>query len=563
MAVLERLLFHLDVKGAEKVAESVKKLRELTYKETKATIGIINERNNRELRAQKRKQKPLDEWNKKQAKYGAAHARVTEKTLTAQMSAEQRVLYFKRKQARLDAEYDKTIRQSKEWYAAREKRESNLLELTKARGQLERQSAVIRNKSYREYQKVDSLSAYDKRHAEGEEWLARKEQSKKQGEARAIAIATKRQRERERAAERLSKAAEKLEKAAEKQKALAEKQAKQKFDQNLRRAANVASSILKSPTYLYNAIKYFSDRTSKALRAEAADFLAGGKTAQEYDVTLAKYGGGRGEGVSALRKTASSIGGLRYGDTSFIRTAGRFGIGGITPNDSPSVVRRKILDRLKTMPMNEAIYAASQLGISDAELRMAKDTGSAVGGVGARTRALGGSAMSRDIATQYALTDIGSTWLNEAIGGKPAALLEAGGALGLGSFFGGGALYKGAKFLTSPLARSMGRGAKVAGRFGARTGASAARFATPYLERALIGLSGATRAFMLPSMLLTPSAAGVGEDEMVRRNRIAQWQGTDEFKQIFNIQNVNVTADNPKEFGEKLKNRSVLDGIMQ
>ena len=138
------------------------------------------------------------------------------------------------------------------------------------------------------------------------------------------------------------------------------------------------------------------------------------------------------------------MGGLRYGDTSLIRAAGRFGIGGISPYDNPIAVKRKILSKLRTMPMNEAIFAAQQLGITDAELRMAKDTGSSVGGINQRTRELGGSAMTRDIATQYALTNVGSTRLNDIFGGAPAAALESFGSVA-GGLIGTVALYKGAK----------------------------------------------------------------------------------------------------------------------
>ena len=451
MATLDRLTFWLDVKGAEKVQKTLENIQKATYAETKSAISALlepirrKEREERKAEAlRKKRQKPLDQWNKEQARFGKQHERITEKTLTTQMNAEQKVLYYKKKQARLDNEFAKTRRQTREWYVARERQERNALDLARSQGRLERQNASEKAKAYKEYLKTDSLSAYDKRHAAGAAWVAQKEENQKKGQARAIAIAIKRQKEQDRATNNLNKAAEKLARAAEKQKALADKQAKIRLDEVVRRSAQVAATVLKAPAAVYNAMKIFSTRTGNALRAEAADYLAGGKAAQQYDVELARYGGTRGEGVSSIRSLSYALGGLRYGDTSLIRAAGRFGIGGISPYDNPIAVKRKILSKLRTMPMNEAIFAAQQLGITDAELRMAKDTGSSVGGINQRTRELGGSAMTRDIATQYALTNVGSTRLNDIFGGAPAAALESFGSVA-GGLIGTVALYKGAK----------------------------------------------------------------------------------------------------------------------
>jgi hypothetical protein len=468
MATLDRLTFWLDVKGAEKVKKTLENIQKATYAETKSAISALLEPIRRKEREEKKaealrkkRQKPLDQWNKEQVRFGERHARAAEKTLTAQMNAEQRVLYYKKRQAKLDNEFSKTRRQTREWYVARERQERNALDLARSQGRLERQNAAEKAKAYKEYLKTDSLSAYEKRQAIGADWVARKEANKEKGQARAVAIAQKRQKEQERATNNLNKAADKLARAAEKQKALADKQAKIRLDEVVRRSAQVAATVLKAPAAVYNAMKIFSARTSNALRAEAADYLAGGKAAQQYDVELARYGGTRGEGVSSIRSLSSSLGGLRYGDTSLIRAAGRFGIGGISPYDNPLAVKRKIISKLRTMPMNEAIYAAQQLGLTDAELRMALDTGASVGGVNARTRELGGSAMSRDIATQYALTNVGSTWLNEVMGGTPAAAFESLAPV-LGGAIGATALYKGAKGIVRG-GKSLG---KIAGKVG-------------------------------------------------------------------------------------------------
>lgn len=468
MATLDRLTFWLDVKGAEKVKKTLENIQKATYAETKSAISALLEPIRRKEREEKKaealrkkRQKPLDQWNKEQVRFGERHARAAEKTLTAQMNAEQRVLYYKKRQAKLDNEFSKTRRQTREWYVARERQERNALDLARSQGRLERQNAAEKAKAYKEYLKTDSLSAYEKRQAIGADWVARKEANKEKGQARAVAIAQKRQKEQERATNNLNKAAEKLARAAEKQKALSDKQAKIRLDEVVRRSAQVAATVLKAPAAVYNAMKIFSARTSNALRAEAADYLAGGKAAQQYDVELARYGGTRGEGVSSIKSLSSALGGLRYGDTSLIRAAGRFGIGGISPYDNPLAVKRKIISKLRTMPMNEAIYAAQQLGLTDAELRMALDTGASVGGVNARTRELGGSAMSRDIATQYALTNVGSTWLNEVMGGTPAAAFESLAPV-LGGAIGATALYKGAKGIVRG-GKSLG---KIAGKVG-------------------------------------------------------------------------------------------------
>ena len=448
MATLDYLTFWLDIKGADKVQKTIENIQKATYAQTKSAISAylepIRRREREERKAEalrKKRQKPLDKWNKEQTKFGNRHSKTVEKTLVAQMNAEQRVLYFKNKQAKLDNEFAKTRKQTREWYVAREKQEQNALELARARGRLERQNAVAKQKAYREYSKTESLTAYEKRQAAGLDWIARKEANKEKGQARAVAIAKKRQKEQEKVANSLKAAADKLAKAAEKQKAIAEKQAKIRFDNALRKASQVASTVLRTPQYVYNAMRILSARTESGVAQEAAYYLAGGKRAEAYDVALARYGGAQGEGATAIRSTAAGLGGLRYGNTSFIQTAGRFGIGGLSPNDDPLTVRRKILSRLRNMPANEAMYAASQLGITDAELRGARDTGAALGGVSGRTRGLASSARARDIATRYAGTDLGSETLNELMGGRIGAALEIGGSL-VGSTFGGAALYK-------------------------------------------------------------------------------------------------------------------------
>lgn len=594
MATLDRLTFWLDVKGAEKVKKTLENIQKATYAETKSAISALLEPIRRKEREEKKaetlrkkRQKPLDQWNKEQVRFGERHARTTEKALTAQMNTEQRVLYYKKRQAKLDNEFSKTRRQTREWYVARERQERNALDLARSQGRLERQNASEKAKSYKEYLKTDSLSAYEKRQAIGADWVARKEANKEKGQARAVAIAQKRQKEQERATNNLNKAAEKLARAAEKQKALADKQAKIRLDEVVRRSAQVAATVLKAPAAVYNAMKIFSARTSNALRAEAADYLAGGKAAQQYDVELARYGGTRGEGVSSIRSLSSALGGLRYGDTSLIRAAGRFGIGGISPYDNPLAVKRKIISKLRTMPMNEAIYAAQQLGLTDAELRMALDTGASVGGVNARTRELGGSAMSRDIATQYALKNVGSTWLNEVMGGTPAAAFESlapvlGGAIGATALYKGArGIVRGGRYATSMLSAGKamsGRGFKVA-QTAINGGLSSAKSlggkATPILGDVLKFLS--SKPFLAAQVLTTPTTMGDSTIEgAIRRMRergasegeIRKFLGDTTYERfnptsspVFNIQNVNVKADNPEEFSNALQRESKGDQI--
>jgi hypothetical protein len=536
MATLDRLTFWLDVKGAEKVKKTLENIQKATYAETKSAISALLEPIRRKEREEKKaealrkkRQKPLDQWNKEQVRFGERHARTTEKTLTAQMNTEQRVLYYKKRQAKLDNEFSKTRRQTREWYVARERQERNALELARSQGRLERQNTAEKAKTYKEYLKTDSLSAYEKRQAIGADWVARKEANKEKGQARAVAIAQKRQKEQERATNNLNKAADKLARAAEKQKALADKQAKIRLDEVVRRSAQVAATVLKAPAAVYNAMKIFSARTSNTLRAEAADYLAGGKAAQQYDVELARYGGTRGEGVSSIRSLSSALGGLRYGDMSLIRAAGRFGIGGISPYDNPLAVKRKIISKLRTMPMNEAIYAAQQLGLTDAELRMALDTGASVGGVNARTRELGGSAMSRDIATQYALTNIGSTWLNEVMGGTPAAALESlapvlGGAIGATALYNRAkGIVRGGKFL-GKIAGKAGGGSllKTAGKMGGKSLLKKIPIAGAFIgaglaiDRAMegdwLGAGGEALSGLASTVPLYGTAASVGVD---------------------------------------------------
>lgn len=569
MATLDRLTFWLDIKGAEKVRKTLKNIQKATYAETKSAISALLEpikrREQEEKKAEtlrKKRQKPLDQWNKQQIKFGERHARVSEKTLTSQMNAEQRVLYYRNKQARLDNEFAKTRKQTREWYVARERQEQNSLELARAQGKLERQNAAARQRSYKEYLKTDSLTAYEKRQAVGADWVARKEANKEKGQARAVSIAKKRQREQEKTAESLRRASEKLEKAADKQKTIAEKQAKIRFDNALKRASQVAATALRTPAQVYRIMKFLSEKTAEGLQQEASYYLAGGDKAQTYDISLGGYGGRQGEGASAIRNTAVSLGGLRYGDTGFIQAAGRFGIGGISPYDSPFEVRKKILSRLKNMPLNEALYAASQLGITDAELRKARDTGESLGGITSRDRELGASNLRRDILTKYAASGYGSKWINELIEGHPAALLEIAGGLGIGSIL-GGASFKALKGL-GPAAGAVGKGLSTL-----RTSAAAGAVggAISQVGKGLGTAAGAVgRVAMLPLLLLTPNTAGGGEfrteEERKRAEEFSKEYWASKNQNTFNIQTVNVKADDPEGFVDKIK-ESAIDNVMQ
>lgn len=564
MATLDHLTLWLDIKGAEKVRNTLKNIQKATYAETKSAISALLEpikrREQEEKKAEtlrKKRQKPLDQWNKQQVKFGERHARVSEKTVVSQMNAEQRLLYYRNKQARLDNEFAKTRKQTREWYVARERQEQNSLELARAQGKLERQNAVARQRSYKEYLKTDSLTAYEKRQAVGADWVARKEANKEKGQARAVAIAKKRQREQEKTAESLRRASEKLEKAADKQKAIAEKQAKFRFDSALKSASQVAALALRTSSQVYRTMKFLSEKTTEGLQQEASYYLAGGDKAQAYDISLGGYGGRHGEGASAIRNTAVSLGGLRYGDTGFIQAAGRFGIGGISPNDSPFDVRKKILSRLKNMPLNEALYAASQLGITDAELRKARDTGKSLGGISSRDRELGSSNLRRDILTKYAAAGYGSKRLNELIEGNPAALLEIAVELGIGSILGDAAISKTLK--------GLGKAAGWAGKgiSSLRTSATsgAAGGAISQVGKGLGKAAGAVgRAATLPLLLLTPNIAGGGiESEWEARKRDEEnWKNS---PNIFNIQTVNVKADDPEGFIDKIK-ESAVDNVM-
>lgn len=564
MATLDHLTFWLDIKGAEKVRNTLKNIQKATYAETKSAISALLEpikrREREEKKAEtlrKKRQKPLDQWNKQQVKFGEKHARVAEKTLAAQMNAEQRVLYYRNKQAKLDNEFAKTRKQTREWYVARERQEQNSLELARAQGRLERQNAAARQRAYKEYLKTDSLTAYEKRQAEGADWVSRKEANKEKGQARAVAIAKKRQREQEKIAESLRRASEKLEKAADKQKAIAEKQAKIRFDTALKRASQVAAMALRTPAQVYRAMKFLSERTTEGLQQEASYYLAGGNKAQVYDISLGGYGGRQGEGASAIRNTAVSLGSLRYGDTGFIQAAGRFGIGGISPYDSPFEVRKKILSRLKNMPLNEALYAASQLGITDAELRKARDTGESLGGITSRDRELGASNLRRDILTKYAASGYGSTWLNELVEGNPAALLEIAGGLGIGGIFGDAAIFKTLKGLGKAIPWT-GRGISAL-----RTSATAGAVgrAVPQVGTRLGKAAGAVgRAATFPAMLLSPNTAGGGLEAEFEARRTSE-EIMNRYPNVFNIQTVNVKADDPEDFIEKMK-ESALDNVM-
>ena len=91
-----------------------------------------------------------------------------------------------------------------------------------------------------------------------------------------------------------------------------------------------------------------------------------------YDIALTKYGAVRGEGLESLRNFSVGLGAATRGDISLLRTLGKWGIGGINPQDDPLSVAKAIAQRARGLSKNERLAMYSEVGFTDAQAMAAE-----------------------------------------------------------------------------------------------------------------------------------------------------------------------------------------------
>lgn len=140
------------------------------------------------------------------------------------------------------------------------------------------------------------------------------------------------------------------------------------------KTGNMVSMILTIFKGIFNFREFAEQKRQETYRRYNQEQLTGSRpnNAVGYDIALTKYGAIRGEGLESLRNFSVGLGAATRGDISLLRTLGKWGIGGINPQDDPMNVARAIAQRSKGLSKNERLAMYSEVGFTDAQAMAAE-----------------------------------------------------------------------------------------------------------------------------------------------------------------------------------------------
>ncbi len=140
------------------------------------------------------------------------------------------------------------------------------------------------------------------------------------------------------------------------------------------KTGNLVSMILTGFKGIFNFRDFAEQKRQETYRRYNQEQLIGSRASNAvgYDIALTKYGAIRGEGLESLRNFSVGLGAATRGDISLLRTLGKWGIGGINPQDDPINVARAIAQRSKGLSKNERLAMYSEVGFTDAQAMAAE-----------------------------------------------------------------------------------------------------------------------------------------------------------------------------------------------
>lgn len=143
---------------------------------------------------------------------------------------------------------------------------------------------------------------------------------------------------------------------------------------NNRKNLDIVYSILSTVKFLTASRKTAEEKRQETLRRYNQENLIGSSSSRSvgYDIALSRYGGIRGEGLESLRNFSVGLGAATRGDISLLRTLGKWGIGGINPQDDPLNVAKAIAQRSKGLSKNERLALFADVGFTDAQAMAAE-----------------------------------------------------------------------------------------------------------------------------------------------------------------------------------------------
>ena len=141
--------------------------------------------------------------------------------------------------------------------------------------------------------------------------------------------------------------------------------------------AGTASLLYGIGRSTFGALKWMDNKTINATRRVASYVGAGmsGARVEGLEGSLARWGGQLGEGLGTVRNINAQLGAMRFGDTSLVETLGKFGIGGIGTQSTPTDVLKAVMRRVQTLgkDSSESFALMSAMGFSDAMMKIMQE----------------------------------------------------------------------------------------------------------------------------------------------------------------------------------------------
>lgn len=141
--------------------------------------------------------------------------------------------------------------------------------------------------------------------------------------------------------------------------------------------AGTASLLYGIGRSAFGALKWTDNKTINATRRVASYVGAGmsGARVEGLEGSLARWGGQQGEGLGTVRSINAQLGAMKFGDTSLVETLGKFGIGGIGTQSTPTDVLKAVMRRVQTLgkDSSESFALMSAMGFSDAMMKIMQE----------------------------------------------------------------------------------------------------------------------------------------------------------------------------------------------
>lgn len=141
--------------------------------------------------------------------------------------------------------------------------------------------------------------------------------------------------------------------------------------------AGTASLLYGIGRSAFGALKWTDNKTINATRRVASYVGAGmsGARVEGLEGSLARWGGQPGEGLGTVRSINAQLGAMKFGDTSLVETLGKFGIGGIGTQSTPTDVLKAVMRRVQTLgkDSSESFALMSAMGFSDAMMKIMQE----------------------------------------------------------------------------------------------------------------------------------------------------------------------------------------------